>query len=296
MNLLARQKPERRLLDESRRTRAMLWMMAIMLFLTVLAAALGLGVAGASRTLDRQLAGRLTIQLVESDAAGRDASARAIADRVRALPGVVRVEQVDRARLAELLEPWLGEAGLDAELPMPAMIDVDLASGDTAGVDRVRAAARAISPAVRVDRHAQWLSPVAGFLTTITWFAAALVALMAAATAIVVLLAARGGLDMHRDTIAVLHMLGSTDMQVARLFQRRIALDTLLGGALGTLAALAVVWLLGQQAAGLGSELLGGVALAPLDWVLLLFLPFAFALMALLAARIAVLGTLGKTL
>ncbi|MCW4462294.1 permease [Sphingomonas sp. BT-65] len=296
MKLLARDKPERRLLDESRRTRAMLWVMAIMLFLTVLAAALGLGMAGASRTLDRQLAGRLTIQLVEADAARRDANARRIAERVRALPGVMRVAEVDRAHLAALLEPWLGEAGLDADLPMPAMIDVDLASGDAAAADRVTRAARAVAPAAQVDRHAQWLSPVSRFLTTITWFAAALVILMATATTIVVLLAARGGLDTHRDTIAVLHMLGSTDMQVARLFQRRIAFDTLLGGALGTAAALAVVWLLGQQAGGLGSELLGGVALAPLDWVLLLLLPLAFALLALFAARIAVLGTLGKTL
>jgi len=61
-------------------------------------------------------------------------------------------------------------------------------------------------------------------------------------------------------------------------------------------AALGIVWLLGQQAAGLGSELLGGVALAPLDWLLLLALPGIFALMALVAARIAVLGTLEKTL
>jgi cell division transport system permease protein len=296
MRLLARDRPERRLLDESRRTRAMLWVMAIMLFLTVLAAALGLGVGSASRTLDRQLAGRLTIQLVDADAARRDANARTIAQRVRGLAGVARVEEVDRARLAELLRPWLGEAGLDADLPMPAMIDVDLASGEAAAVARVRNAVQAVVPGAQIDRHAQWLSPVSRFLTTITWFAAGLVLLMATATTIVVLLAARGGLDMHRDTIAVLHMLGSTDVQVARLFQRRIAFDTLLGGALGTAAALAVVWLLGQQAAGLGSELLGGVALAPLDWLLLLALPLAFALLALFAARIAVLGTLGKTL
>lgn len=296
MSRLTRDKPERRLLDESRRTRAMLWMMAIMLFLTVLAAALGLGMAGASRTLDRQLAGRLTIQLVETDAARRDASARAIVQRVRGLAGVTRAEEVDRARLAALLEPWLGEAGLDADLPMPVMIDVDLASGDAAAVARVSAAARAVAPAAQIDRHAQWLSPVSAFLGTITWFALALVLLMAVATGIVVLLAARGGLDMHRDTIAVLHMLGATDMQVARLFQRRIALDTLLGGMLGTLAALAAMWLIGRQAAGLGSELLGGIALAPLDWLVLLVLPFVFALMALFAARIAVLGTLGRTL
>ena len=44
------------------------------------------------------------------------------------------------------------------------------------------------------------------------------------------LLAARSGLDTHRDTIDVLHMLGSTDVQIARLFQRRIAFDTLFGG------------------------------------------------------------------
>lgn len=296
MSPLLRDKPERRLLDESRRTRGMLWVMAIMLFLTVLAAALGLGMSGASRTLDRQLAGRLTIQLVEGDAARRDAAAKAVMQRVRGLPGVTRVAEVDRAQLAQLLEPWLGEAGLDAELPMPAMIDVDLASGDPAAIERVRAAARAVSPAAQIDRHAQWLSPVSAFLYTLTWFAVALVILMATATAIVVLLTARGGLDSHRDTIAVLHILGSTDMQVARLFQRRIALDTLLGGLLGTVAALGMIWLLGQQAAGLGSELLGGVTLAPLDWLLLLLLPVAFALMALLAARVAVLGTLGKTL
>lgn len=296
MSRLAREKPERQLLDESRRARAMLWVMAIMLFLTVLAAALSLGMAGAGRTLDRQLAGRLTIQLIETDAARRDVNARAIVQRVRAVGGVTRAAEVDRAHLAELLEPWLGEAGLDADLPMPVMIDVDLASADPAAFERVRSAVRAVAPAAKVDRHAQWLSPVSAFLGTITWFALALVLLMAVATGIVVLLAARGGLDMHRDTIAVLHMLGATDMQVARLFQRRIAMDTLLGGALGTVTALAAVWLLGRQAAGLGSELLGGITLTPLDWLALTLLPVIFALMALIAARFAVLGTLGKTL
>ena len=50
--------PDRRLLDEGRRTRAMTWIMSIMLFLTVLAGALGLGMLGATAQLDRQLSGR----------------------------------------------------------------------------------------------------------------------------------------------------------------------------------------------------------------------------------------------
>lgn len=297
MNLpFTRPRPERRLLDEGQRTRAMIWIMAIMLFLTVLAGALGFGMAGAGRSLERQLAGRLTVQLVEADAGRRDANARAIVERVRAIPGVSRVEEVDRARLAELLRPWLGDAGLDPELPMPAMIDIDLSSGDPALIERVRQTALAVSPAARVDQHAQWLSPVASFIATLTWFAGGLVLLMASATAAVVLLAARAGLDTHRDTIAVLHMLGSTDTQVARLFQRRIALDTLIGGVLGTAAALGIVALLGRQSAALGSELMSGVGLAQADWILLATMPVLFALLAMAAARVAVLRTLGRTL
>jgi cell division transport system permease protein len=296
MARMLRRRPQHRWLDEGRRTRAMMWVMAIMLFLTVLAGALGLGMAGAGRALDRQLAGRLTLQLVEADAARRDRLSRALVAQVGGIPGVTRVAEVDRARLAELLRPWLGDAGVDSELPMPVLVDVDLQSGDPALIARVRAAAAAVSPAVRVDQHAQWLSPVSRFLATLTWLAAALVLLMATATAAVVLLVARAGLDTHRDTIAVLHMLGSTDTQVARLFQRRIALDTLLGGLVGTTGALAAIWLLGRQTAGLGSELLGSVALAQIDWVMLAVTPLLFALLAMAAARIAVLRTLGRTL
>lgn len=288
--------PDRRLLDAGRRTRAMTWIMAIMLFLTVLAGALGLAMFAATATLDRQLAGRLTVQVIEPDPAVRDRETAAMIDAFRAIPGVTRATEVDRERLAELLEPWLGDAGLDPDLPMPAMIDVDLAGGNDAAIDRVEAAARAIAPAARVDRHAQWLSPVRGFMTTLSWLAVGLVLLMASATAAVVLLAARAGLDTHRDTIEVLHMLGATDVQVARLFQRRIAFDTLLGGLVGAALALGLVAFLQSRLGTLGSEMLSGVALAQRDWFVLLLLPVLFALLATAAARMAVLRALGRTL
>src|ERR1700754_957475 len=107
--------PDRRLLDESRRTRAMTWIMAIMLFLTVLAGALGLGMFAATAQLDRQLAGRLTVQIVEPNAAERDRQAVAMGAALQQVPGVVRAAEVDRARLAELLKPWLGDTGLDPD-------------------------------------------------------------------------------------------------------------------------------------------------------------------------------------
>jgi cell division transport system permease protein len=248
----------------------------------------------ATAQLDRQLAGRLTVQIVEPNAALRDQQSRQMVAALRAVPGVVRAEEADRAHLAELLKPWLGDTGLDPDLPMPAMIDVDV-RGD-AGVAAAEAAAKRVVPTARIDRHAQWLSPVRNFMSTLSWLAAGLVLLMASATAAVVLLAARAGLDTHRDTIEVLHMLGSTDIQVARLFQRRIALDTLMGGLVGTLLALGLVWFLQSRFDAVGSEMLSGVALQQRDWFLLLLLPLSFALLATFAARLAVLRKLGKTL
>ncbi|PTS81571.1 permease [Sphingomonas sp. HMWF008] len=287
---------DRRLLDESRGTRAMTWIMAIMLFLTALAASLGLATLGAAAMLDRQLAGRLTVQIVEpSEAQRSDQAARALAV-LRASPVVTRAVAVDHAKLATLLRPWLGADGADPDLPIPAMIDVDLRDTGAAAVARVGAAVRAVAPAARIDRHESWMSPVRDFMGMVTWLAAALVLLMAAATAAVVILAARAGLETHRDTIEVLHMLGSTDVQVARLFQRRIAIDTLLGGVIGTVLAIGVIALVGMQIATLGSDLLAGLSLGTRDWIVLAALPVGFALLATFAARQAVLTTLGRYL
>ncbi len=285
---------DRRVLDEAGGLRAMTWVMAIMLFLTLLAAALGLGTRQSVQALERQLAGRLTVQVVEGSPVARDALAARTLTVLRTLPEVRRATAVDRAELTRLLAPWLGDAGADADLPVPAMIDVDLASG--ADPDRVIAAVRRVSASSRVDRHQRWMSPVSGFLDTLTWLALGLVVLMLAATGAVVMLAARAGLETHRATIEVMHMLGSTDVQVARLFQRRIALDAAIGGVAGGVAALAVLAFLGTRLAALGSELLGGITLGAGDWALLVLLPLAFVLLATVAARMTVVGALRRSL
>ena len=283
-----------RVLDEAGSSRAMTGVMGIMLFLLVLAAALGLATLGAARTLDRQVAGRLTVQVVDGDPAARDRAAARAAALLRSLPGVARVEPVGQAELRRLVEPWLGAEAAAGALPIPALIDVDLAD-EGAGPAVAAAVARAV-PNARVDRHEAWMSPVGRFMDLVTTLAAALVALVAAATLAVVALAVRSGLELHRGTIEVMHMLGSTDVQVARLFQRRVALDAAVGGGVGGLAALAVAWVMGGQVGALGSELLGGATLGRGGWATLLLLPPLFVGLATLAARRAVLAELKRFL
>lgn len=292
----ARRPAAARVLDSANGVGAMTGVLAIMLFLTVLAAAMGIATWGATRSLDRQLAGRMTVQISLADPAARDAAVARATAALRASADVAALHPVDRAELGRLLAPWLGSDGADPELPMPALIDVDLKDASDATLARVRNAVARTAPVARVDAHETWMSPVSGLMRFVTLLAFGLVLLMAGATAAVVVLATRAGLEAHRPTIEVMHMLGSTDVQVARLFQRRIARDALVGGAIGGATAIVVVLALGLKLGGVGSDLLASATLGPGGWVALVLLPLLFVLLAALSARVAVTAVLRRTL
>ena len=287
---------ERGLLPEGRLAGPMPWVIAIMMFLTVLAAASGLGLAGAAARLNDQIGSRVTVQVVEANARLRAAQAEAAAGAIRGFSGVLAVRIVPDSEIARLLEPWIGSGGVENDLPVPALIDVDLTPAARANLDALRETVRAVAPAARVDDNAQGLAPLATLIGALQWLAAGLVLLMVGATAATVVLAARASLDTHRGTIEILHMMGATDVQVARLFQRRIALDALFGGLVGFLLAGGVLVALGDRVAAVGSELLGSAAISPQGWAMLVGLPLFGVLLAMLVARLTILRALGKLL
>jgi len=284
---------DRRLLPEGRLAGPMPWVIAIMMFLTALAMAAGLGLGEAADGLGRDLAGKLTVQIVEASRRKRDSQARDVAAALQSMAGVQSVRRLEAKEMSALLAPWLGGDGLDMDdLPVPALIDVTLSDAGKDRIQAIEAAVAAAAPDARVDRHARWLAPLAGLIGSLQWLSLTLVALMASATGASVVLAARAALNTHRSTIDVMHLMGATDVQVARLFQRRIALDALFGGAIGMVMAVIVLLVLGRRLDAIGSELLGSVALGVQAWLAILALPLAGGLLATLAARITVIRTL----
>lgn len=284
------------LLPEGRLTGPMPWVIAIMMFLTVLAAAAGLGLGNAARSLDADIGNRITIQIVEANPDFREAQARITLSELAKLAGVRAARRIGSEEMKEMLEPWLGPGGLEADLPVPVMIDVDLTPDAYARLDVIRTAVREVAPSARVDDNAQWLAPLAKLIDALELLSAALVLLMVGATAATVVLAARASLDTHRSTIEVLHLMGATDVQVARLFQRRIALDALFGGFVGLAAAAIVLLIIGNRVGALGSELLGSAGLPIVSWLILIALPIAGVLLSMLVARMTILRALGRML
>jgi cell division transport system permease protein len=287
---------DRGLLPEGRLTGPMPWVIAIMMFLTVLAAAAGLGLGNAARSLDADIGNRITIQIVEANPDFREAQARITMSELQKLAGVRAARRIEAEEMKEMLEPWLGAGGLEGDLPVPVMIDVDLTPEAYSRIDVIRAAVQEVAPSSRVDDNAQWLAPLAKLIDALEWLSAALVLLMVGATAATVVLAARASLDTHRSTIEVLHLMGATDVQVARLFQRRIALDALFGGIVGFIAATFVLLIIGSRIGALGSELLGSAGLPLASWLILIALPIAGVLLSMLVARMTILRALGRML
>jgi cell division transport system permease protein len=196
--------------------------------------------------------------------------------------------------MRKTLERWLGPAGGAGQLPVPALINFDLAPGVDA--TRVEGAVRTVAPEARMIGHSGNLAPLLRSVRVLQWLALSLVMLMAIATSAAVVLAARGALDTHRFTIEVMHGIGATDAQVVRLFQRKIALDAIAGSAAGSVAAALMLLLLGSGGAALAGEIAGRSPLGGLDLVILALLPVAAVVLATLVARAALLAALRQTL
>ena len=288
---------DRRLIPQARLTGPMPWVIAVMLFLTLLATAAALALGGAARQINADLAGRATVQVVNADGEARQKQALAAEALLRSDKAVAAVTQVSEAEVRQLLTPWLGSGADSRDIPLPALVDVDFrASADPATLARLHNMLKRVAPDARIDAHGQWLKPVFDLIGTLRGLAIALVVLLALATTASVMLSARSSFAAHAETIDIMHLLGSTHHQIARLFQRRIALDAAMGALIGCVLAAPVLWMLGRAAARLDSGLVSAGRFDLLDWLLLATVPIAGIALAVFTARVTVLGALRKKL
>ncbi len=288
-----------RLLPEAELSGPMPWVIAIMIAMTVVAAASGLALRNAAQTASADLEGGVTVQIVTAAPAERLRQAAAVVSVLAKAPEVATVRQVAQEELNTLVEPWLGtRPGDDVEaLPIPALIDVRLKGPATADrVAHLRALVVPVAASTRVDAQAGWLAPVFAAIDTLQWLAGGLIALLALATIAAVLLASRNALGNHRETIEIVHMLGGTDKQIARVFQRSMAFDAAAGGLVGLLFGVVTIAALSRQFAALGSGMVAGAVLHWQDWIVIAAIPLAGIALAVLTARVTVLAALRRML
>ena len=145
---------ERRLIPSSGVRGPVPLLIAIMTFVMVVVAAAGLALANTASVVKAGVEHRYSIQIADGAAkAARGDRRRPLRARVSRASSRSPPEDLRRT-----LERWLGPAGREADLPLPAIIDVDLRarrrSVGRGGTDRAGRARRAIRRPSRQPRAA----------------------------------------------------------------------------------------------------------------------------------------------
>ena len=276
-------------------TRFLPWLMAFMVFLAALSIAGLFVLADAARTIDRGIENTITIQVPASEnlKADEERIAGAIT-LLKQMPGVTRAEALPRERVVQLLEPWLGAAARSSEIPLPWVIDVHVDRANAPKPEMISALLAPYITGLQVDDHGVWLRSLLRAVHSVEWIAVVIVVLIALATAATVVFTTRAAMDLHRDTIEVMHFVGAFDTYIAQQFAIRASLlglkGSLIGVALAGPALLALTVLMGNLGFGLLPEIHLGFGV----WFAIAALVPIAAGVAMMTARTTVLRSLAR--
>lgn len=229
-----------------------------------------------------------------SDEAALVQMAQSAKDILLKSPNISGVDILPKAHSQALLRPWLGDAPLPDDLPLPTLLHVQLRPGQTLDVARLSSAFTAANLRVDIDNHAHWTKDLnrraraAQLLAVFAFF------LISVAISAACIFAIRAGITAQRKLMDVLHQIGAAPSYTARLFSSRFALGGFKAGCIGALGAFILLFLLSVFSETTGSDnyFIPGFAIGLQDVYLSILIPVFMALVSAVAAWHTVMKTL----
>lgn len=275
-------------------TKLLPWVMAIMVYLCVLAAAGSLLLHTGFDDWASSLQGRITVQITGEDRAVIETEAFEIEEALRQTPGILNVRTLSDEEISALLEPWLGAGNITEDLPVPMMIDVETSQDLYVNLDALESKIKQISDNVYLDDHAKWLSHFYDLAHTIEYTAIGILVMILLASVCIVMFGTKSSMSEHKSTIEIMHLMGAQDQMIAKAYQKRFMYYGLKGGIIGLLLSFITIYGLLNLVQNISSGLVEMPALPYLKMSLLLIFPIMFASITMLTARITVMRELGR--
>lgn len=269
--------------------RALLTVLAVMAGLAALALLFSRGAVRLDDRWSAQLSQTSTVQLLIPTETLRNAQMAEAEAILREMSPGARVEPLSREDATALLRPWLGDARLPDDLPVPGIIRVE--SEVELPVPSLQSRFEASGIRASIDDHSRFSGNLKRTVGRLVALGGGLVLLTLVAATAVSIFATRAGLAAQRDIIHVLVQAGASDRFISRLFvgqaARRGAFGSLIGAALA-----ALLWLFISFGPGRGSVGWPGASGAAVDLVWLAGLVIAFGVICAVAAGWAALRQL----
>ena len=259
-------------------------MRALSVLVTSLMVALGILVLAGAATLRHvdsawrhALADRWTVETTAADAD------RAVA-ALKATAGIAEVRIVPADEMRHLLQPWLRDATLTAQLPLPTLIDIVIDRGRPPSSTALTQQLAAAAPGAKLDDHGAWTRDLLRIAEAGEAMGLAVFATIALTAVLTVAATARARLAVNRDEIELLHSLGATDGFIAGQFQAGAFRATIVGAVIGAVLAAAVILAVIKGAPPV-IPFVAELRLEPIDWAVLALVPLGAVLLAMLATR-----------
>jgi cell division transport system permease protein len=222
---------------------------AVVAIMTFLAAVTSGGVAmviGSANEWQSEVAREMTIQIRPTPGRDIDAEVGKAQALARAAAGVVEARTYSREESDRLLEPWLGSGLVLDDLPVPRMIAVRIARGAVVDTAALRQSLAQDVAGASLDDHRSGISRMRGMAKAAIAGGMGVFGLVLAATVLSVAFATRGAMSSNRPIVEVLHFVGAKEAYIASQFQRHFLWLGLKGGAIGGVAAMLCLILVGR--------------------------------------------------
>lgn len=218
--------------------RALIWVIAIMGFLTSLTAGAVYMIDDSRRAWVSDVSSEVTVEVKpEGTKADVDKSAQQITDFLTGQNGVSSVRLLTTDQSAELVEPWLGQVSAIADLPFPRLIAVELDLDDPPDITTLRAALQRKFPIARLDDHRAWQQQIRRVTGSLALAGIATMMLMGAATVGIIVSAARSAIASNKDIVEVLNFVGAEEKFIARQFELHFLKVGIKAGIVGAVGA-----------------------------------------------------------
>jgi len=291
-------------LNKGSGTGFLIMLVALMTFLAAMALTMSFVMGEITHRWAAGLENRMTIEIPAEDSEGKildKAALREKAAKVTALLDkqkefIASYNMMSEEEIAALLTPWLGENLVLQDIPLPALIAVDIKpkiKDLDAQITALQENLAAIAPDIRIDTHEDWLGELVRFTASLR-FGALMVTLLIGVTMVA---AVAGGINsriaIHRKEVELLHLMGARDNYINRQFQRHALILCLQGSLIGLCGAFVIMGLIALVSGG-GNTLLPDMSLSTSQIGILLALPAFSALVGAVTARYTVLRALSK--
>jgi cell division transport system permease protein len=280
--------------------RALVAVVAIMTFLASMTTGTVLLVSASAAEWQSDVASEITIQVRPQTGRDLERDTAAVAEAMRAEPGIVEVKPFSREESGKLLEPWLGTGLSMDDLPVPRMIIARVQPGTPLDLGTLRARVTQVVPSASVDDHRAWIERMRSMTNATVLAGLGILALVIVATIISVSFATRGAMAANRPIVEVLHFVGAGDRYIANHFLRHFLRLGLEGGVIGGGAAMLVFgfsesiagWFSGTPVGDQFAALLGTFSLRPSGYFVLAVQAVLIGAITAVASRQTLFATL----